>query len=87
MSSSTAAGVFPQVCGIDSLAADTFDGLPTLANSRRNVGVLDLLIDSGSELSKGRLDKMALLVACTEEDSVDAQQNPGALGESESREE
>lgn len=86
LSSSCTTGIFSEICGINRLAANTFDGLPTLSNGRRNVGVLDLLVDSGAKLAKGRLHKVALLVTGAEEDSVNGQQGPCSLCECEGRE-
>lgn len=79
-------GVSPQVCGFNSLAANAFDSLPSLSDSRRHVGVLDLLVDSGTELAKSSLNKIALLVTGAKEEGVDGQQNPSTLGESQGRE-
>lgn len=86
LSSGCTTGILSEICGINSLAADTFDCLPTLSNGGRNVGVLDLLVDSSAKLAKGRLHKVALLVTGAEKDGVDGQQGPCGLCECEGRE-
>jgi len=58
-----------------------------LSDRGRYVGVLNLLVDSGRELTERTLNELALGEACSQEDSVDTQKNPRALAECQSGEE
>lgn len=66
---------------------DVLDCLPTLSDGRWDIGVLDLLVDAGSQLGKGTLDELALGESRAQEDCVDAQQDPGAFAERQGGEE
>jgi len=68
------------------MSHEVLECLPALSNSRRNIWVLNLLVDPRRELTKGALDKLALGEAGSEEDSIDSQQDPGSLAKCQGRE-
>lgn len=74
------------VSGVCNLTNNTLDLLPDASNGRRSALVRQSTIGAGSELSDSALHKGALRVAHSEEDGVDAKENPGAFGEGDSGE-
>ena len=73
------AHISSHVSCINNLLTNTLGSCPTLLDSRWNVGVLHLLVNTSSPLGESILNKVALVEASTEEDCVDTEQNPGAL--------
>jgi hypothetical protein len=71
--------ILPQVCSIHRSLPNTLGALPTRPDRRRNVRALDLLIDMGRSTGESILNELALREACSEEDSVDTQQDPAAF--------
>lgn len=74
------------VGGICNLTNHALDLLPDASNGRRSALVGQGAVGTGSELSNGALHKGALRMAHSEEDGVDAKENPGTLGEGDGRE-
>jgi hypothetical protein len=70
---------------IGRLLDDVLERLPSLSRSRRRALVRKLGINAGGELGDGALDESALRDAGTEEDGVDAEQDPRALLEKKRR--
>jgi len=65
----------------------TLDNIPDLSCRWWNTLSTDQAVNSGLQLSELGLDERALSESCAEEGSVNGDQDPGALGEGESREE
>lgn len=79
--------VLPHISGINSLSRQVLDSIPGVLGRRRNVLLVDLLINSCRELAEGTLNKCALVESCSQEDSVQTKQHPCAFAESKSGEE
>ena len=70
------AHVSSHVSSINNLLTNTLGSCPALLDSRWNVRVLHLLINTSSSLGESVLDKVTLVESSTEEDRIDAEQNP-----------
>jgi hypothetical protein len=79
--------ILPHIRGINDLSEKSLDSLPTLSNSRWDIGVLNLLVNTSGKLTESALDELALGESCSKEDGVDTEQDPGAFGEGDGGEE
>lgn len=68
--------VLAHVCDIDELCTEVFYRAPPLLEYGRSIRVLNLLVDASSNLGEGALYKLALLIASSQEDGIDGNQNP-----------
>ena len=68
--------VSPHVSSINNLLTNTLGSCPALLDSRWNIRVLHLLINTSSSLGESVLDKVTLVESSTEEDCIDTEQNP-----------
>ena len=75
------------ISSLNNLVQKILHCLPSLSDRRRHVWVLNLLIDSGSQLAKSPLDELALGDSRPEEDGVDTQQDPRPFAECQCGEE
>jgi hypothetical protein len=72
----SATKVLSEVRGFHSLPCDIFRSLPSRADRRMDIGILDLRVYPCGALCKGTLNEWALGESCSEENRVYSQKNP-----------